>query len=138
MEDMATLSSDQSLRNLLKERIDALTDLLIDFDLADLLHVIVMEAGDTVEALEAAIPHSVLADWADRGWREPDFVPPWEVCEAHPHWFEITFILADDGFGVVVYVPRKEGTDPVLLKICERYGVPPIPSPNPNRKESNE
>ncbi len=122
---MATESKDKALRTLILKRIDGLADLLTDFDLAELLHVIVIEACDTALTLEEAIPHRVLTDWADRDWSEAGFAPPWEVCEVHPQWFEITFILADDGFGVVVYVPRKERTDPVLLELCERYGVPP-------------
>lgn len=130
--------TDIDLRHLLRRRIYSLKDSLLDFDLADLFNIIVIEAGDTAEALEEAIPHSVLTDWADRDWFDPGFTPPWEVCESHPRWFEITFILSDDGFGVVVYVPRQTCTDTVLLNLCERYGVLPIHATIEIRKESND
>lgn len=135
---MTMETKNEELQGLLIGRIEALSDLLADFDLADLLHIIVMEVGDTLEALEEAIPHNVLTDWADRHCSRLGFVPPWEVCEIHPNWFEITFILTDDGFGVVVYVPRDEGTDPVLLELCQRYGVPPFVATCENKKEVNE
>ena len=38
------------------------------------------------------------------------------VCEAHAQWYEITFVLSSDGFGVVVYVP-KTCTDATLLAL---------------------
>lgn len=138
MRVMATDSNDKALRSLILQRVEGFSDLLADFDLADLLHIIVMEVGDTVGALEEAIPHSVLTDWAGRHCTELNFVPPWEVCEIHPGWFEIIFVLTDDGFGVVVYVPRDEGTDPVLLELCQRYGVPPLVATCENKKEVNE
>ena len=129
---------DIDLRHLLRRRIESLKDAGSDFDLADLFNVIVIEAGDTVEELEQAIPHSVLTDWADRDWFDPGFTPPWEVCEIHPRWFEITFILCDDGFGVVVYVPRQTCTDTVLLYLCERYGVLPIDTTADLKKELDD
>ena len=120
--------TDNDLRHLIKRRIASFKDYGIEFDLADLFTIIVLEPGDKAEALEEAIPNSVLTDWNDREWFEPGFTPPWEVCEIHPRWFEITFIVSDDGFGVVVYVPRQTCTDTVLLNMCERYGVLPIDS----------
>lgn len=117
---------DDSFRTLLSTRIDSVSDLLDDLGISDQMHIIIVEAGDTAENLEQAIPHNVLTDWADRDWFDADFIPPWEVCEVHPRWFEITFILADDGFGVVVYVPRETCTDTVLLGLCERYGITPL------------
>ena len=47
------------------------------------------------------------------------------VCEAHAQWYEITFVLSSDGFGVVVYVP-KTCTDATLLALCERFAETPI------------
>ena len=134
----STRHADIALQHLLRRRIESLEDSGNDFDLADLFNVIVIEAGDTAEALEEAIPHNFLTDWADRDWFDPSFTPPWEVCEIHPRWFEITFILCDDGFGVVVYVPRQTCTDTVLLNLCERYGVLPIDADIEKRKEIDD
>lgn len=130
MNAMAMETKDEALRRLLIRRMEDLSYLLADFDLADLLRIIVMAEGDTATVVEEAIPHRLLTDWSDRPSSDLGFVPPWEVCEVHPRWFELTFILADDGFGVVVYVPREGCTDTVLLSLCERYGVPPIDESN--------
>ena len=138
MKTMAMEAEDEALRRLLLRRLEDLSDPLNDFDLADILRIIVMAEGDTVEALEESIPHRLLTDWDNRQSSDTGFVPAWEVCEVHPSWFEITFILTDDGFGVVVYVPRDEGTDPVLLELCQRYGVPPLVATCENKKEVNE
>ena len=58
---------------------------------------------------------------------DPGFIPSWEICEAHAHWYEITFVLSSDGFGVVVYVP-KTCTDATLLTLCERFAETPVTS----------
>jgi hypothetical protein len=35
---------------------------------------------------------------------------PIDVIESHPGWYEITIVLSDDGFGVVLYVPKHPDT----------------------------
>ena len=52
------------------------------------------------------------------------FCPAWEVIEAHGHWFELTFVLSDDGAGMVVFVP--ETADAALLAMCRRYAQPAV------------
>ena len=109
---------DPELRHLITERIHSLFDDLPD-DLAYLLQVVVLESGDTVADMfghlglpcqDPALPH---------------FCPAWEVIEAHSHWFELTFVLSDDGAGVVVFVP--DTADAALLSLCRRYAVPSQP-----------
>lgn len=113
---------DAELRHLLSARIESLSDLLDEFPLSELMHVIVMETGDTAQSLEIALSLPSLNYEAGYGLdlSDPAFVPSWEICEAHAQWYEITFVLSSDGFGVVVYVP-KTCTDATLLALCERF-----------------
>ena len=123
----ATPHPDAELRLLLPARIESLSDLLDEFPLSDLMHVIVMETGDTAQSLEIALSLPSLNYEAGHGLdlSDPAFVPSWEVCEDHAQWYEITFILSSDGFGVVVYVP-KTCTDATLLALCERFAETPV------------
>ena len=118
---------DAELRHLLSARIESLSDLLDEFPLSELMHVIVMETGDTAQSLEIALSLPSLNYEAGHGLdlSDPAFVPSWEICEAHAQWYEITFVRSSDGFGVVVYVPIT-CTDATLLALCERFAETPI------------
>lgn len=120
----ATRHPDAELRHLLSARLESLNDLLDEFPLSDLMHVIVLETGDTSQSLNAALSLPILTNGQGLDVSDPAFVPSWEVCEAHVQWYEITFILSSDGFGVVVYVP-KTCTDATLLDLCERFAEDP-------------
>ena len=120
----ATHHPDAELRHLLPARIESLADLLDEFPLSDLMHVIVLETGDTFQSLEAALSLPIFTNGLGLDVSDPAFVPNWEVCEAHAHWYEITFVLSSDGFGVVVYVP-KTCTDATLLTLCDRFAETP-------------
>ena len=124
IQSAATHHPDAELRLLLPARIESLSDLLDEFPLSDLMHVMVMETGDTAQGLEAALSLPVFTNGLSLDVSDPAFVPSWEVCEAHAHWYEITFGLSSDGFGVVVYVP-KTCTDATLLDLCERFAEDP-------------
>jgi hypothetical protein len=120
----ATHYPDAEVRHLLSARIESLFDLLDEFPLSDLMHVIVLEPGDTAQSLEAALSLPIFTNGLGLDVSDPAFVPGWEVCEAHAHWYEITFVLSSDGFGMVVYVP-KTCTDATLLALCERFAQAP-------------
>ena len=127
IQSAATHHPDAELRHLLAARIESLSDLLDEFPLSELMHVIVMETGDTAQSLEIALSLPSLNYEAGHGLdlSDPAFVPSWEICEAHAQWYEITFVLSSDGFGVVVYVP-KTCTDATLLALCERFAETPV------------
>lgn len=89
-------------------------------DLSELVNFIVFEECDTVSDLDAALGFPVMANRFD-GCRygEPGFSPSWEVIEEHINWFELVYVLSDDGFGIVVFVPKH--SDPELLKMLQQY-----------------
>ena len=117
---------DLELRHLLTLRIHSLEafDDLPD-DLAYLLQVVVLQAGEGVADLEGPMGFS-MGHCRSTGvaFDTDGFCPAWEVIEAHGHWFELTFVLSDDGAGVVVFVPMT--ADAELLAMCRRYAQPAV------------
>jgi hypothetical protein len=62
----------------------------------------VVQVGDTLADLAAL---------RGRAFVDPEFVT------LHGGWFEAVFILSDDGFGHVVFVPDQPDIDPELLNL---------------------
>ena len=89
-------------------------------DLSELVNFIVFEECDTVADLDAALGFPVMANRFD-GCRygEPGFNPSWEAIEEHINWFELVYVLSDDGFGIVMFIPKR--ADPELLKMLQQY-----------------
>ena len=116
---------DLELRHLLTLRIQSLFDDLPD-DLACLLQVVELQAGEGAADLEGPMGFSICHCRSTGVAFDTDgFCPAWEVIEAHSHWFELTFVLSDDGAGVVVFVP--DTADAALLSLCRRYAAPSQP-----------
>jgi hypothetical protein len=89
-------------------------------DLASLLHILVMDREDTPQDLEHHLGFSILTNrWNGLESDHPDFTPSWDIVEVHEHWYVLTFIISDDGFGIVVFVPR--GIPHALAALCDRY-----------------
>ena len=89
-------------------------------ELGQLVQFIVMASRDTVIELEAALGFSIRVNRFD-GCRygEPDFLPSWEVIEEHTYWYEVIYVLSDDGFGIVIFVPKDADTE--LIEMLQHY-----------------
>lgn len=95
-------------------------------DWATLLHVVVMDREDTPEELEQQLGFTLLHNrWNGLACDHPEFTPSWDVLEIYEHWYVLTFILSDDGFGVVVFMPR--GIPHELSTLCDRYAMEGLP-----------
>ena len=106
-------------------------------ELSELGSFAIVQSGDTLAAIEAALELSIATNFVDgKRFGDPDFMPSWESIERYSGWFALTYILTDDGFGHVVIVPDAEGIDPILLELCRAY----VDQPNGDsaiRAESN-
>ena len=113
----ATNHPDPTLRSLLALRYAQLAptdDSTVQF--------IVFEPGDTLDQLEAELGFTPLQSAVDAGvFGDPDFMPSWEWIEAHPGWFELTYVFNDDGDGAIIFVSRAASVDPGLLALCSRW-----------------
>lgn len=114
---------DPQLRALLAARARQLED--DAEELGDLAHFHAVEPGDGPVEAEAALgfpPDANLVDGSRLG--DPDFAPSWEWVEDHGGWFELAFVLTDEGFGHVLLVPDRPDTDPRLLALCREHATP--------------
>ena len=84
---VSTEEPDNRLRELIARRILDLAD-YSDYELENVLKIITIEPSDAI---------------ADLGFLLGDRLP--ELVEYHTSWVELTYIISDDGFGWVVYVP---------------------------------
>ena len=105
---LVATTDDATLRNLLAVQAENLAD----FDLEEVAILLVVQPHDTLDDLDAALGWPVVS--CDL------FTHPAELLERHDHYTVVTFILSDDGFGVVLYIP-DEATAP-LMAACEREG----------------
>ncbi|WP_156360065.1 hypothetical protein [Sphingomonas sp. Leaf10] len=97
----------RELQDVLMRRRDQITE-DGQYDLSDLAHMIVVEPGDTLTALEAEAGMPLTDDL------------PFEFIERHPGgWSEAVIILSDDGFGLAFFVPDGDAIDPELRAVFE-------------------
>lgn len=116
-----SLPLDPILRAVLLNRMSQLTDYDHD-DLSDLACFLIVQEGDTAAAVEAELGFSVLTNFVDgRRFGDPEFTPSFEWLEDHGGWFELVFVLTDDGFGWVLFVEDRAGVDPELLALCHAH-----------------
>jgi hypothetical protein len=110
---------DPDLRGLLTQRRDQLTD-ETGLDLSELVHIIAVGPGDTLDAVEAEAGVAISVNPID-GTKFGDraFVPLFEYVERHGCWWEAVLILSDDGYGIVLFVPDRIDIDPALPRLIQ-------------------
>jgi hypothetical protein len=88
--------------------------------------MIVVETGDTLESLEEDTGLPIAHNPYDESHfpEDPDFITVAEHVEEHVGAYEMTFILTDDGAGVILFIPRQPGIDVQLRDLCARFAVP--------------
>ena len=126
-EDMQSLLAkpiDPALRKILNDRLDLLFPEFSDWDLGDLLNVVVIQAGDRLEDVERELGFSMFENSID-GARYPDeaFTPLWEWLVDRGAYYEFTFALCDSGLGLLVLVSKEDGVDPSLISFCRYFSV---------------
>ena len=119
MEAIQSSSMDKNLVHLLELRYAELVE-YGHSDMTSLLNIFVWEEDDTTDALEAALGFPVLRNrWAGVAHDAAGFDPSWDAIEAHADWYELTFVISDDGFGFVVFIPL--GIHNALTVLCQKY-----------------
>ena len=116
--------TDPVLRQLIEKTI---RDLSEDdpYDPDELGYFLIVEEGDTLEKIDAQLGFPILSNrYSGARFDEPGFAPSFELVEEHAGYFEMVFVISDDGYGVEVFVPKTVGIDPDLLAMCQRYAVP--------------
>ncbi len=74
----------------------------------------IVEAGDTLPEIEAYLGREVVGNF--------EWLVEWPCC------WEAVFVLSDDGYGIVLLIPKTggdtAGIDADLLAICEQFSDP--------------
>ena len=96
--------TDEPLRTVIEQRVQSLSE-FDAHELDELATFVVVQPGDTLEALDAQLGFSVL-----------DATP--ELIEEHAGYFEIVFVVSDDGYGIELFVPVGADVPPELLAMC--------------------
>ncbi len=114
---------DVLLRRVLDDRFASLSD-DEPYDPDSHGHLVVCEDDDRLEQLQDVLGFSPLENrFTGAVFGQPQFSPSFELIEDHQCCFEMVFVLSDDGFGVLVFVPKGAQLDPRLIALCERYAI---------------
>ncbi|QXQ06836.1 hypothetical protein KX816_01855 [Sphingosinicellaceae bacterium] len=106
---------------LLKMRVNQLAS-PADSQLCSFARFLVVEAGDSMAAIDAELGFPVRQNLIDGSrFGQPGFEPSWEWIQDHGGFFELVFVMTDDGFAHVVLVLDNEGVDRALLSLCRHY-----------------
>lgn len=115
---------DPDIRSLVEQRFAQIcAGEAYDYDLHG--YMIVVEAGDSVDALEKESGCPILrAIFDETNFGDLDFSPSFEALEEHAGCYEMVFILNDEGFGIDIFIPKQEGINADLLAMCKSYAIP--------------
>ena len=81
----------------------------------------IVEVGDSVDELEALTGCPIVNNlFDDARFGSEDFVASFEALEDHGSFYEMVFILGDDG-GIELLIPKAMGIDAELLALCGEY-----------------
>ena len=102
------------------------------FDSNELGYFLVVEAGDTIEAIQAQVGFNILQNrFTGIRFNATGYTPSFEFIEEFPACYDMVFVLDDTGIGVEIFVPKEEGIDPDLIAMCRMYAykAPPEDAP---------
>lgn len=112
--------SNTAIRQLVEQRINDLGGEA--FDSAALGYFLIIQQGTTLEAIEAQLGFSILANrFTGIRFDQPGFSPSFEFVEEFPSCYDMVFVLSDDGFGIEVFVEKAEGVPPDLRIMCRTF-----------------
>jgi hypothetical protein len=120
---------DITLRDLIQARIDALE---ADGDDAFALAVfVVMQPNDVLSTVEQQLGFALTANhWTDTPYGSPDYTPDFELIEDHGGYYELVYLLGDDGSGVELYVEKHADLHPTLGALCAAYAHQTLDNPD--------
>ncbi len=120
-ETMQCASLDPTLRELVNLRLKQLRQ-NYDGPLDDIVCFQVVEPGDELRDVTESLSFSPLENLVDgTTFGNPDFQPSTEWIACHGAWFELVYILTDDGFGTILFVPNDPGTEFDLHSMCLEF-----------------
>ena len=118
--------SNPQVRELVQQRLNILLE--EDIDAWEFGYFLIVETGDTLDTLTEQLGFSILTNRITGiRYDHPDFTPSFEFIEEFPAYYDMVFVLSDDGYGVEVFIPKEDGIDPDLIAMCQQYAVKAAP-----------
>ncbi len=112
--------SNPAIRDLVQQRINDLGGEA--FDTEAIGYFLVVEAGDTIEAINDQLCFDILCNrFTGIRFDTTGFTASFEFIEEFPSCFDMVFVLDDSGHGVELFVPKEEGIDTDLIAMCRMY-----------------
>jgi len=111
------------IHRLIRER---LAEMKLDEPYNQFGELVVVESGDNPGCIESSCGCWITTGlFGDENFGSPDFMPSFEWLEHQPEHqcYEMLFVMNDDGFGTVLFVPDDDDIDPDLLAFCRRYAT---------------
>ena len=85
---------------------------------------IMLEQHDSLAAINEQLGWNILENRSSGiKYDLSGFTPAFELVQQHPGFFEILFILSDDGMGVTILAPSDVDI-PELQAMCRQYAMP--------------
>jgi hypothetical protein len=88
----------------------------------------VVEAGDAISDIDRVTGCPLQGNrYSTARMGDAGFLPDWECLTFHPGrdgspgCFEMVFVISDDGYGVVIFIPDQPDIDPLLSSLCHTY-----------------
>lgn len=100
------------LRSPLQAHLDRLRE-FDGYDLPELAEFLVMAENDTLAAIEDTLGRTLVDRQIFRFSDSPEF------AVSHPGWVEVVWIISDDGYGFVLFVPMTSRKAPELVNACQ-------------------
>jgi len=93
------------------------------YDPNELGYFLIVEPGDSIATINTQIGFDILANkWSGIRFDQPGYTQSFEVLDEHANWFEMVFIISDDGYGIEVFIPKAIDI-PDLLAMCQLYAA---------------
>ena len=132
LRDLQAISAltEPALRALIEKSVKALSE-FDDCELHELVTFIVVEPGDPLRLVDTQLGFPILSNRFDGSrFGDLNFTPSFDLLEEHAGYFEIVFVLRDDGYGVEVFIPKHPDVNPELLAMCAAYATPAQEQPD--------
>lgn len=89
---------------------------------ADLTHVLIVQDGDTEEAIEQELGWSVLEHPIDgHRFGKAEFEPYWAWLQNRGGWYELILTIGNSGFAYIIVIEDSPGAPAELLRMCRTY-----------------
>jgi hypothetical protein len=130
--DLPTIDqiSNLQIRELVQQRINDLGGEA--FDTSELGYFLIVEAGDTIEAIQTQVGFNILHNRVTNiPFTGTGFTPSFEFIEEFPACYDMVFVLDDTGIGIELFVPKKEGINSDLTAMCRMFAYTAPPEDGP-------